>query len=108
MSELDKCVHADENSFESKEGEQRRLSSNNVSNCSPSLGVKANNIENSDASYNPILTPETIEIFGAFALTLKKIHIRLTMEGYVINDGKIFKPCVVKNHEKNNPNNSTN
>ncbi len=106
MNEQDKCLHADKNSFEPKEGEQRRLSCNNVSNCSPSL--KLSNTENSEKpeSENFIVTPEAIEVFTAFAVTLKKIHVRLVMEGNVIKDGEIFKPGEIDQHEPSNKNNS--
>lgn len=39
-----------------------------------------------------VVTPKTIEIFTGFAATLKRIHIRLVMEGYTITEGKIYKP----------------
>ena len=38
-----------------------------------------------------IVTPKTIDIFSGFAVTLKRIHIRLIAEGYIIADGEITK-----------------
>jgi hypothetical protein len=57
---------------------------------------------NSDA----ILTPKTIEIFTGFAATLKRIHIRLVMEGYTIKNGKIYKPGEYIDHEADTEHNS--
>ena len=43
--------------------------------------------------YQPLnLNDQTIDIFSNFAVTLKRIHTRLLMEGWVIKDGKIIKP----------------
>ncbi len=38
------------------------------------------------------LTEEGIDNLIQLAKTLKKIHTRLLAEGYVIEDGKIYKP----------------
>lgn len=54
---------------------------------------------------NAVLTPKTIDIFSAFAVTLKRIHIRLIAEGYIIKDGQITKSDRLVSYEQdNNPN----
>lgn len=54
---------------------------------------------------NAVVTPKTIDIFSAFAVTLKRIHIRLIAEGYIINDGQIKKSDRLLGYEAdNNPN----
>ena len=40
---------------------------------------------------NAVVTPETIDIYSEFAVTLKRIHTRLIAEGYMIKDGEITK-----------------
>ena len=45
-----------------------------------------------DQNDNAILTPKEIEVFTGFASTLKKIHIRLIMEGYTITEDGIVPP----------------
>lgn len=47
--------------------------------------------ENNKLAENAIVNPKTIDIFSAFAVTLKRIHIQLIAEGYIIKDGKITK-----------------
>lgn len=47
--------------------------------------------ENDKLAENAIVNPKTIDTFSAFAVTLKKIHIQLIAEGYIIKDGKIIK-----------------
>ena len=47
--------------------------------------------ENKKLAENAIVNPKTIDIFSAFAVTLKRIHIQLIAEGYIIKDGKITK-----------------
>lgn len=88
---------------ESKEGErlQKPLCCNKANVRSPSLDVDAQ-VVICEEDTRAVLAPETINILGQFALTLKKIHIRLLMEGYVIKDGKIYKPGEFKYNEKNN------
>lgn len=54
-----------------------------------------------------IINPKTIEIFTGFAVTLKRIHVRLVMEGYTIKAGKIYKPGEYKDHEPCTENNPT-
>jgi len=41
-----------------------------------------------------IFTKEDIKNIGAFFDILKRIHVRLATEGYVISDGLISKPTV--------------
>jgi len=63
MSELHKCINTDNNNVESKEGEQRRLCSNNVGNCSPSLEYYyTNSSERLDKAFD-ILFDEVIKNF---------------------------------------------
>lgn len=40
---------------------------------------------------NAIVNPKTIDVYSAFAVTLKKIHIQLVAEGYSIENGRITK-----------------
>jgi len=47
--------------------------------------------ENNNLENNSIVTPKTIDVFSAFAVTLKSIHVRLIAEGYIIKDGQITK-----------------
>jgi hypothetical protein len=49
---------------------------------------------NENASQTNIFTDEGIKNISRFQDTLKRIHIRLISEGYVIKDGKIEKPKV--------------
>lgn len=51
---------------------------------------------------NIVLTPETIDIFAAFAATLKQVHIRLLAEGYVIKDGIISRSERLQSYEQDN------
>lgn len=51
---------------------------------------------------NAVLTPKTIDIFSAFAVTLKRIHIRLIAEGYIIRDGQITKSERLLSYEQDN------
>jgi hypothetical protein len=95
MSEQDKSSNNIGPNVESKEGERGLLSCNKVNVRSPSLGV-----DTPEENTNAILTLKTIEIFTGFAATLKKIHIRLVMEGYVIKNGKIYKPGEYIEHEE--------
>ena len=98
----------DDIGIESKEGERRRLYSNNVGNRFPSLELTTCENSKEQENENFILTPQTIDAFTAFALTLKKIHVRLVMEGYVIKDGQIYKPEEIDHNETSNKNNNTN
>lgn len=62
-----------------------------------------NNLDKSDnLIYNTTVTPKTIEIFSAFAVTLKRIHLRLIAEGYSIEDGRIIKPDKLLSYENEN------
>jgi hypothetical protein len=72
MKKLDKRFIND-NIFVPEEGQRDLLSSNKASLRCPSFGV--NN--------QPIIE---------FAKTLKRIHIRLIAEGYIIEEGRIYKP----------------
>lgn len=92
--------------IEPKEGERGLLFRNKANVRSPSLGFDEVKSEESELNPNAILTPKTIEIFTGFAATLKKIHIRLVMEGYIIRDGRIYKPGEYKEHESNIEQNS--
>ena len=47
--------------------------------------------ENKNLAENTVVTPKTIDIYSDFFLTLKRIHIRLVAEGYIIKDGQITK-----------------
>jgi hypothetical protein len=49
-----------------------------------------------------IVTPKTIDIFSAFAVTLKRIHVRLIAEGYIIKDGCITKSERLLAYERDN------
>lgn len=51
---------------------------------------------------NAIVNPKTIDVFSAFAVTLKRIHIQLIAEGYVIKDGKITKSDRLLAYDQNN------
>jgi hypothetical protein len=48
--------------------------------------------DQNNESQEELLNPESIEIFTEFALTLKKIHIRLVAEGYTITADGIGPP----------------
>jgi hypothetical protein len=45
-----------------------------------------------DEGKDLVLTPELIRTFTSFAVTLKKIHIRLIAEGYTITADGIVPP----------------
>ena len=51
---------------------------------------------------NTVVTPKTIDVFSAFAVTLKRIHIRLIAEGYIIKDGQITKSERLLEYERDN------
>lgn len=55
-----------------------------------------------DEADNAVLTPKTIDLFSAFAVTLKRIHIRLIAEGYIIKDGQITKSERLLKYEQDN------
>jgi len=74
---------------------------NNVPKAEPRSLLCSNNDVNrgSALGFNPAtdlpiepLSEESITAVIDFAKILKRIHIRLVMEGYVIQDGKIYKP----------------
>jgi len=71
------------NNFVPKEGQRLDLACCNEESLyrCPSFGVE-----------ELIITPNKINIFTNFAISLKKIHTRLLMEGYIIENGKICKP----------------
>ena len=48
-------------------------------------------IENNESKKNTVVTPKTIDIFSGFAVSLKRIHLRLIAEGYIIKEGEITK-----------------
>lgn len=58
--------------------------------------------ENQNLAENAIVNPKTIDIFSAFAVTLKRIHIRLIAEGYIIKDGQITKSDRLIAYEQDN------
>lgn len=58
--------------------------------------------ENNKLAENAIVTPKTIDVFSAFAVTLKRIHIRLIAEGYIIKDGQITKSERLIAYEQDN------
>lgn len=58
--------------------------------------------ENKSIENNAIVTPKTVDIYSAFAVTLKRIHIRLIAEGYIIKDGQITKSERLIVYEKDN------
>jgi hypothetical protein len=70
----------DQIGIESKEGEQRRLSSNNVGNCSPSLDVNGY-----------IFSAETVSALAELGHVLRRIYKRLSSEGYIIEQGIAYK-----------------
>lgn len=51
---------------------------------------------------NAIVNPKTIDAFAALAVTLKKIHIRLIAEGYIIKNGQITKSERLLQYERDN------
>jgi len=64
--------------------------------------------ENKILAENTVVTPKTIDVFSAFAVTLKRIHIRLIAEGYIIKDGKITKSERLIAYEQDNKPNRKN
>lgn len=46
---------------------------------------------NNEIEKNVVVTPETIEVFATLAVTLKRIHVRLIAEGYIVKDGRKIK-----------------
>ena len=63
-----------------------------------------NELDKNNVSLNndPIVTPKTIDVFSAFAVTLKRIHVRLIAEGYRIEDGRITKSERLLAYEQDN------
>ena len=81
MESLDKRFkNTGEIGIESKEGERRRLSSNNVGNRSPSLGVD-----------EYVFSEETVKAMAELGYVLRRIYKRLRSEGYVIEAGAAYK-----------------
>ena len=68
------------NNIKSKE-EQRELL------CGYKAGTRCSSLDFEEKK----LTDEEIDSFIAFALILKQIHVRLVMEGYTIEKGRIYK-----------------
>ena len=64
--------------------------------------------ENKILAENTVVTPKTIDVFSAIAVTLKRIHIRLIAEGYIIKDGKITKSERLITYEQDNKPNRKN
>ncbi len=67
------------NSF-SKEGQQGSLYSTKADDCCPSLGT------------TPSFSKEAMNNFIELAKILKRIHIRMIMEGWGINKGRFIRP----------------
>ena len=101
MKEQDKGSINNGVKVEFKEGERGPLSCNKAIVRSPSLDVDSYKHEDVELAPNAIITPKTIEIFTDFSVTLKKIHMRLLMEGYTIKDGMIYKPIKYKQDDNN-------
>ena len=57
---------------------------------------------NKNLAENTVVTPKTIDVYSAFAVTLKRIHIRLIAEGYIIKDGQINKSERLLAYEQDN------
>ena len=57
---------------------------------------------NKNLAENTVVTPKTIDVYSAFAVTLKRIHIRLIAEGYIIRDGQITKSERLLAYEQDN------
>ena len=77
MNELYKCF-TDDDICESKEGEQRRLYSNDVSNCSPSLEFNNN---------APLSYEDKQRLIGVFSILLE-VDRRLRPETYRRAEGQ--------------------
>jgi hypothetical protein len=58
--------------------------------------------EKQNLAENAIVSPKTIDVFSALAVTLKRIHIRLIAEGYIIKDGQITKSDKLITYEQDN------
>ena len=58
--------------------------------------------EDNNLAQNAIVNPKTIDVFSAFAVTLKRIHIRLVAEGYIIKDGQLTKSERLMAYEQDN------
>jgi hypothetical protein len=95
-----------DSTVESKEGERGPLCCNKANVRSPSLGVDEFKTEETLLNSSNIINRKTIDIFTGFAVTLKKIHIRLIMEGYTIKSGIIYKPGEYKYNETDSTHNS--
>lgn len=74
--------------IESKEGERRRLSCNNVGNRSPSLDVD-----------KYIFSEETVFALADLGHTLRRIYTRLRSEGHIIETGIAYKDYGDANRE---------
>lgn len=61
--------------------EQRRLL------CRNNAGTRCSSLDFEDRTFSD----EQIDSFIAFALVLKRIHVRLLMEGFTIENGRIYK-----------------
>ncbi|MBN9483141.1 MAG: hypothetical protein J0H46_07295 [Bacteroidetes bacterium] len=58
--------------------------------------------ENKNLVENAIVNPKTINVYSAFAVILKRIHIRLVAEGYIIKDGQKTKSERLLAYEQSN------
>ncbi len=76
-------------SVEFKEEQPRSLCGNKTGSGCSSLDFKT-----------IIFSQEQIDNFCAFAVTLKRIRVRMMMEGYRIEDGKLIKPKNIHTHDK--------
>lgn len=79
--------------FHNKEGQPRLSCSNKVGDGCPSLVPQLTTIN---------FSPGQIKHFIEFAKVLKRIHIRLVMEGHKIEDGKIYKLSDMKSEAEPN------
>lgn len=82
MSEQDKHQESTEPNIVPKKEQRRCLSCNNIGTRCSFLGCEQ------QMRFNPEQVKELI----TFAKMLKQVHVRLVMEGYVIEDGRIYKP----------------
>ncbi len=61
----------------------------------PKEGQRALLCSNIAPSRCPSFGDEAVKNFVEYSHVLKRIHIRLINEGYIIKDGKIYKPNTV-------------
>ena len=58
--------------------------------------------ETNNQADNAIVNPKTIDVFTTLAVTLKRIHVRLIAEGYIVKDGQITKSERLIAYEQDN------